>query len=592
MKLTETAVKKQTSAQSLDRGYTYYRNGYVQEVVRRGTQISGSVEGSNYEPYRVQITLGDDDIASANCSCPYDWGGYCKHIAAVLLYCIHEADNVEEKPALETVLADLSAHELRQVIMQVAGEFTGLMNAIEREIEWLKKSPTDNAADTGVNMPAVDINAIRRELAKDFDLANSTSGGYDSWGEYEAEIYPDDWLSPHLNLASELLDAGAAETAAAVITAVIETWLDGMDGMEEWIYEYNEDPLYEAASEIAIALAESLLSMELTATERAEWQKRIAYWENQIPSMEIATTAVNHGWEYPPLVAAMQGNITNKGVWGDGVPRLADELTLARLRILARQERYQEYIHLAEAEGQTGLYVNMLAQIGEVETAVSQAKKYIVYPNNILRLAQILNEQGKTDAALDIAAHGLTLEDSHKTELSRWLREQAKGAKQSELALKAAQTAFTSSFELSDYKAVKPLAGDQWAEIKPKLLKQLAQSNSMHKTDIYLHEKMLIEAMKLLDKRNYYGYSDLDRVIAATKEKYPDWGIAKCKKQAEAIMDAGKAKNYDTAVSWLRKARDIYLEHDRRAEWNSYLSGVLGKHQRKYKLVPMLKAIR
>lgn len=590
MKLTEALIQKYVNEQSLSRGYAYYRNGDVDAVVRRGAHISGSVTGSRYEPYQIQIRLSNDDIVSAECDCPYDWGGYCKHIAAVLLHCMHNADEVEEKPTLETLLSGLSAGELLHMIVQIADEFPGLAEAIEREIGWLKESPVSGAY-VGETAVSIDINAIRRELGKDFRSAAS-AGGYDSWGEYEMEVYPDEWLSPHLDKIMEALTAGALDMALAALTAVIETWIDGMDGLDEWVYEYNEDPLNDAASEMAVLLAEVLLTAELSPEERKEWQKRIGYWEDTISAMEIAATAVDDGWEYPPLVAAMQGNITQEGAWEGEAPWFADELTLARLRILARQERYQEYIHLAEAEGQTNLYINMLANIGEVETAVSDAKKYMVYPDHILHLAQILDAGGETEAALGIAAHGLTLEDANKTALARWLRGQAEGVRD-DLALRAARAAFVSSMELDDYKAVARLAGVQWAEIKPQLLENLSQSQSITgKIDVYLYENMLIGAMKVIDHRSYYGYSNLDRVIAATKEQYPDWGIAKYKKQGEAIMDEGNAKAYETAVSWLRKARDIYLQHGRQAEWNAYLTSVLDKHHRKYKLVPMLKGIR
>jgi hypothetical protein len=55
---------------------------------------------------------------------------------------------------------------------------------------------------------------------------------------------------------------------------------------------------------------------------------------------------------------------------------------------------------------------------------------------------------------------------------------------------------------------------------------------------------------------------------------------------------SGKAKDYDTAVAWVRTARDIYLQHNRGAEWQAYLAGLLEVHARKYKLVPMLRGIR
>ena len=96
--------------------------------------------------------------------------------------------------------------------------------------------------------------------------------------------------------------------------------------------------------------------------------------------------------------------------------------------------------------------------------------------------------------------------------------------------------------------------------------------------------------MAVVDGSYYSG--DLNQVIQATRAEFPDWGIGKCQRQAESIMNTGNAKHYDTAVAWLRIARDIYLQHGRGAEWQAYLAGLLETHGRKYKLVPMLRGIR
>jgi hypothetical protein len=59
--------------------------GYVrrlQDLERWGETLTAKVEGSG--AYQVEVTAGTDGIV-AHCSCPYDWGGYCKHIGAVLL---------------------------------------------------------------------------------------------------------------------------------------------------------------------------------------------------------------------------------------------------------------------------------------------------------------------------------------------------------------------------------------------------------------------------------------------------------------------------------------------------------------------------
>ena len=63
-------------------------------------------------------------------------------------------------------------------------------------------------------------------------------------------------------------------------------------------------------------------------------------------------------------------------------------------------------------------------------------------------------------------------------------------------------------------------------------------------------------------------------------------------RQAESIMDGGKAQYYDAAARWLGKARNAYRAAGRGKEWQEYLGELLVQHGRKHKLVPMLRALR
>ena len=80
-------------------------------------------------------------------------------------------------------------------------------------------------------------------------------------------------------------------------------------------------------------------------------------------------------------------------------------------------------------------------------------------------------------------------------------------------------------------------------------------------------------------------------VDVAIKER-PEWAIQTSKKQAESIMDGGKAQYYDAAATWLSKAHKAYQTLNRNDEWQAYLNGLLQLHGRKYKLVPLLKGIK
>ena len=106
-KLTESIIRQHASSDSYQRGCEYYEQGAVLRVVRRGQQFQAEVEGSQYEPYRVQITYDAGGITQAMCSCPYEWGGWCKHIVATLLAYVCDPAQIDERSSMQALLAGL-----------------------------------------------------------------------------------------------------------------------------------------------------------------------------------------------------------------------------------------------------------------------------------------------------------------------------------------------------------------------------------------------------------------------------------------------------------------------------------------------------
>jgi uncharacterized Zn finger protein len=288
----------------------------------------------------------------------------------------------------------------------------------------------------------------------------------------------------------------------------------------------------------------------------------------------------------------MQGHVTELGAWDGETPWFADDLAVARLNVLEYQGRTDEYLNLADAEGQTARYVTMLVKLGRGQEAVAYGLQYLATTDDALALAQALREHDLHHEALQIAEHGLALHGTAYS-LARWLRDMASGMDQPELALKAARVAFTSLPSLAEYQAVQAVAGASWPQIRAQLLEHLAvQAYISAKVDIYLHEGMVDEAVKAVDEEAYVGYGTLERVVDAAYKSHPDWAIRHCKSQAESIMDPGKSKHYHHAVRWLGKARLAYEAAGRTDEWRDYLERLIVEHNRKYSLRPQLEALR
>lgn len=593
-KLTESEIARGANSSSFEKGYNYYQNGYVLEITQRGEQITAEVEGSEYQPYQVQVTVKDGNIVTANCSCPYDWGGYCKHIVAVLLRYVHESDSVEQQEPLPALLADLTAEQLKQLIIQVAAENLDFVRAIERELQWSKVLPPKDEIPVPV-VSRVDVTAVKRDIR--LGMRNIGPKGYDDYYYYEeggADEELHRLLAPYLEQTLALLVAGELDEARVLITAVMEAFCDNLDLIEDY-YEYTEGS-YDGDTDLDEVLTEVILSHDLTGKTRQDWRRKVLDWQEVLGELGMAETAVAQGWDYAPLLSVLQGNITNKGAWEGEAPWFADELAAIRLNLLERQGRLQEALYLAEAEGQIERYIHLLVQTGQTEKAVKEAKQYFRQAGQVLALAKRLQEMGEETAVWTIGKHGLTLEDNwqhDKGKLGQWLRDVAEAAGDNELALQAAQAAVLSTHELADYTAVQRLAGHQWDTLQPQLLDEIEASDySSAKLDILVQAGRLTAVLRAIDQNYRYHTNDLLRMLEPTKEKHPDWGIQKCKNLAEDIMNAGKSGEYDTAVNWLRRAKEIYLHHQRQAEWHNYLDSLLAQHGRKYKLVPMLQAIR
>jgi len=590
---SKTAIRQQTTAESFSRGEEYHRQGRVISLVLRGDVLQAEVEGSQYEPYRVHVTFDEGGITSAVCDCPYDWGGWCKHIAATLLACLHESDEIEERPTLEEMLTDLDREQLQGLLVHLATRDPYVADAIESQIVVRQSTSDDSILQTSTppsRRTPVDPQPIRRQV-------NSILHSLDRMRPSEAYWHVGsvvDQVSQLLDQVWDFIEAGDGRNALAILEAITDEYVEG------WLYLDDSDGYAGGFfGELGEIWAEACLVADLSPEEREQWAQKLTRWQGEVSDYGIddvfdpAQAAAIQGWDYPPLQRVLRGEITRLGAWEGEAPWYADSLAVARLKVLERQERYQEYLYLAEAESQLDLYVIMLARIGRVQEAVDEGMQYLYQPTQFLALAQVLREQEELAAALRVAEHGLTLEGS-KGELAAWLCDLADGMGETERALNAATVAFRAIPSESAYQRVRELAGERWPQLREELLAYLRQApgyfSSQAQVDIFLHEGLLDDAIAAVEKGASYGL--IEQVMDAVVEHRPEWVIETACQQAERIIDAGKAKYYHHAVDWLDRARAAYRTAGREADWQAYLGEIRARHGRKYKLMGMLEGFK
>lgn len=108
---------------TLNRGYNYYLDGYVEDISITKNKIKAVVYGTHH--YHVDITLNGDDVKDMSCDCPYaSDGSNCKHMAAVLF----EWERRVSHPEIgnSEIIDDASDDDIRAFLLQLFNENSDL----------------------------------------------------------------------------------------------------------------------------------------------------------------------------------------------------------------------------------------------------------------------------------------------------------------------------------------------------------------------------------------------------------------------------------------------------------------------------------
>jgi uncharacterized Zn finger protein len=260
----------------------------------------------------------------------------------------------------------------------------------------------------------------------------------------------------------------------------------------------------------------------------------------------------------------------------------------------------------------------MLVKLGRVADAITYAKTFFKAPSMAHDLAKVLREAGADAKALELGEAGLALRadlpgtlqlspfrtrDARPhglASLAHWLRDYAGAMGKIKLALKAAAVAFEETHSLEDFRSAESWAktsgsGKSWPKIRQSLLANLGNAKHAHdRTLIYLEEGLLDDAVRSAGEANDYS-SDTEtlmRLAEAAAASHSDWVIRFAVAKAASIMDNNRAGYYNEAARWLQKAALAYEAACREDDWVYLLDTLIDKHRRKYKLKPLLEALR
>ena len=515
-------IKALCTETSFLRGLDYFQMRNVTDLKQFGNKITSTVEGTR--DYTVTILTNKKTIA-ATCTCPYDWGGYCKHIVAALIALsendpkIKKDEDKKEKKIMK-ILNNLSFNELKDFLTSELGNNPSLRNHFT--IYFSGKSSKGKS----LNDYKKEINLSYREI--------SDSGGYIEYGTEVDFSYIRD-------LADRYTDAGNFLEAATIYQALSEVIAENMEEVDD-SDGYYRDEFCLAIEYFANCINEAELS-------HIEKKKYIDYFfakyikndpdyfrENYDGSLsEICLSKDDLEYWKKLLKPYLPKNLPDSEQWSEYYQ--AKELLLTQLYLLDSLNHEKEFYELVK-------------------------KYYRQEEEFCLSYIERLEKDNRCKEAIKIAEEGLDLFPEHmlieiRRFLNRFYKKQSpEKYKQNLINL------FIQNKDWNDYERLKEICSkEDWKEkILSIIINNLPKDRDRFSRDtiidIYLKEKMFEEAFEeVLAKKSLFT---LDTYYKDLSVKFPEGYFKAYRELLIPFTDSKMGRShYRNIVSYLNRMKRI-----------------------------------
>jgi hypothetical protein len=285
--LTENVIRTTATDKSFQRGRELYRGGAISNTAIQGSVLSGDCEGNESPFYRVRAELDSGGIRLATCTCPYDFGGYCKHIVALLLSYAHAPGQFVTRKEPSELLADLDREQLLALMTKLLCEQPDLYDWVEAAIGLPIARGKGRPVKDKRNKLDVSVYSRRvRNIMHGLDHMRA-SDAYWHVGGLVGE------LDGVRKTAMEFLNASDAEAALEIMLALVKESHDGF----EYIDDSNGE-LGDFLSGVGETLAEVILSLDLNEEKREDLHDKLS--DYGIDGLSVAIAAATYGWGEAP----------------------------------------------------------------------------------------------------------------------------------------------------------------------------------------------------------------------------------------------------------------------------------------------------
>jgi uncharacterized Zn finger protein len=562
-------IRARVGEQSFRRGQQYFRDGAIFDARRQGRTLKARCLGQSGGPYRLHATLGEQGIIEADCSCPVGDGGYCKHVAALLLTWRERPGEFAEVEKLEAALERRSKAELVALVKQMLRQ--------QPDLESLLETPL---AVGGRRREPARPDAYRRQAAAVFRSDEDRYG----WGATGAAIAYE--LSTIKEIGDDFLAQGDHLSAAAVYEGVAAAVLD----------EYES---YHDEGDLATVVIDCVEGLGRCLPGAADPDARTAIWR--------------------ALFAALRSDFDFGGLGlSDAVPGLiAEQATPDERRLLAgwvreaiptssreptawRRQAYGELLLELEEESlddeaflricrETGRWqdlVGRLLALGRADEAVAVAER--AGDHELPGLADLFVQHGHGDLAERLTCD--RLEATRDPGLPRWLQGYYAGLGDTAAALTMAERVFRTQPGLGGYREMRRLAEPlgRWEKIRTQALGFLERERLAELLiRVHLEEGEIDRAIEAVESSRRsttaFGYGlgyaapgvgaalalEVARAAEATR---PRAALAIYQQEAERLIGQRGRENYAAASRLLERMRGLYTGLGELGAWEAYIS--------------------
>ncbi|MGF1524129.1 MAG: SWIM zinc finger family protein [Leptolyngbyaceae cyanobacterium] len=557
-RLKSAQVSALAAKQSFQKGERYFRNRAIAHPVRQGNTLRAECSGTYL--YRVSATLSAQGIESSSCTCPYDWGGICKHEVALLLTYIHEPERFQVIQPLAELLAERSRDDLLHLIEQMIQRYPDLIDIVDAP-----SMPT-----TG---QLLDLANYQRQVERAFQAEemHTMASGLESLTSHGDRLRQQkDWIRAGeiyqllLETANEQYDYSVLDIDYnGEVACVIQNIAEGLSVCLEQAESLDGDQRHRWVETLFEAVLKDIelggMDYAYPASDTIAQHTTDADWTWLEPRIreQIQTTGQNacSDWGRQRLVGLLTERAAQQG----------NDQTAEAVILELGTPQQQAFFHLENRN---------------LEEAVAIARSHFKsWPGLVTKFADGLLAADAPDLALRFVQD---CADGERYGYQEWLAQFYREYGQTEQFLVAQVELLKTRFTPEGYQELRTQAEslENWQSLRQILISTLAKNKRYDCViDIALLEQDWEAALRHLQQvSRWHRAAYQEKVAAKVQADQPETAIALYREMIEALIDQRGRDNYRKAAQYLQNVQRLYEQLQQEDTCRQYLQELRSQH--------------